>query len=220
MEPTEFDVAIFDATYYLGVGANADLFAAGITEPLDGFAHWFEVGLPIEERVFSPLKDSPGPVFDDAFYIAQDPSIQADIDAGVVGSALEHYITIGSAQDTVDGSGGAQFNPNEFFDPAAYLAANPDIVAAVDFNGNSVDPYVHYLQFGEAEIISGARTLDGLNGWDPVFYSENNPDVAAFVNDVPSTLCGSGSRGRPRAGSADGGTGRSQPDHGQRPDAL
>ncbi len=184
----EFEVALFDQAFYLGRGGNADLAAAGVTTALDGFAHWFDVGLE-EGREYSPLL-SVDAMFDEAFYLEQDASTQTSLDVVTYDTALEHYVREGSALDTPDGSGGRQFNPNPFFDPAAYRAANPDIAAAVDTNGQPVDPFVHYLQFGEAEILAGDRTTDGLVGFDPVFYAAENPDVADFVNAGPESNLG------------------------------
>ncbi len=188
--PSETDVAVFDSSYYLGVGPNADLLSIGVDTPDEAFEHWFLVGFA-EGRAFSPLRDSPGLIFDAEFYVSQDASIQADLDAGVAADALEHYIAIGSALDTPDGSGGPQYNPNQFFDPATYRDANPDISAGRDFFGNEVDPFVHYLQFGEAEAISGALgRRAGFNGFDPNFYSEENDDVATFINAGPGENLG------------------------------
>ncbi len=187
--PTALDVAAFDASYYLGNGGNADLQAAGVATRSDGFSHWFTTGFQ-EARVFAPLVSENG-VFDDSFYLAQDPAIQFEIDQNpAILTPLDHYLLIGSAQDAVNGSGGLQRNPNAFFDPAAYRAANPDVAAAEDFFGNAVDPFVHYLQFGEQEIIDGLRLLDGLIGWDPGFYAATNPDVAGFVDAGPGANLG------------------------------
>ncbi len=181
--PTTLDalaVSLFDSAFYLGRGGNADLRAAGVADPLQAFAHWFEGGFA-EAREYAPLLTVEA-LFDEEAYLTANPEVRAAIDDGFYTSALDHYVQVGSALDAPNGEFGAQFNPNDFFDPAAYRAANPDIVAAVDFNGNPIDPFVHYLQFGEREILADLRTLDGLVGFDPRFYRTANPDVAAFID--------------------------------------
>ncbi len=174
-------VSLFDVAFYLGRGGNAPVLEAdGISEPLEAFAHW--VGTGFDQNLdYAPLLDIDA-LFDEAAYLRANPDVQAAIGAGEVESALDHYIRIGSALDTPNDTFGVQYNPNAFFDPAAYRNANPDIVAAVDFNGNPIDPFVHYLQFGEPEFLAEMRELDGLVGFDPRFYRTNNPDVAGFID--------------------------------------
>ncbi len=182
VRPTPLAVSLFDAAFYLGRGENADLLAVGIDEPLEAFAHWFDIGFA-EGRVYSPLLTIES-LFDDEAYVPRNSQAERDIAFGSADDPVDHYISIGSEIDTdsVNDPFNLQFNPNAFFDPFAYRAANPDIVAAVDFNSNPIDPFVHYLQFGEREILAGNRTLDGLIGFDPIFYRDNNPDVAEFIN--------------------------------------
>ncbi len=181
--PDARDVALFDATFYLGVGSNADLASAGITTPEAAFAHWFNGGFA-EGRAFSPLRAVEG-LFDEAHYRSDLPELDMEIaDTTGVDDALDHYLVFGAAFDNIEGGPG-QRDPNAFFDPISYLFTNPDVAGAVDFFGAPLDPFVHYLQFGEAEIIAGARSAEGLIGWDPAFYAAANPDVAAFIDAGP-----------------------------------
>ena len=66
-------------------------------------------------------------------------------------------------------------HPSIAFDPAQYLAANPDVAAA------GVNPLRHYLQFGyqEGRVPFAPTELVAQNGFDFVYYLNHNPDVAA-----------------------------------------
>ncbi len=65
-------------------------------------------------------------------------------------------------------SGNAQLIAQSgLFDPAWYLAQNPDVTAT------GMDPLAHYLTFGSAE----GRRPNSL--FDPAWYRAQNPDVAA-----------------------------------------
>ncbi len=207
---TDFDILIFDSTFYLSVGPNADLRETFFVnaEPgttveevrIDAFDHFIAFGND-EGRPFSPfLEPANDDLFDDASYLANNPAAQDAIDAGQVGSAFEHYVRFGNDLDSLDDQqaldgSDPQADPNQFFDTAAYLAANPDVAAA------GVNAYLHYFEFGESEIRQGLRPAfldnNGDNvftpgvdarftpGFDPVFYLNNNPDVAAFVDAAP-----------------------------------
>src|SRR5690606_19679356 len=63
------------------------------------------------------------------------------------------------------------------FDEARYLAANPDVAAAVE-DGSITSGLAHYQQTGQAEGRSGASSYS----FDETYYLDANPDVAAAVS--------------------------------------
>ena len=131
-------------------------------------------------------------LFDSAFYLAQATDKAARSDP------LLHFCTTGWRQG---------LKPNAYFDPAWYLARNPDIDRA------GVNPLVHYFEFGEAEgrppserfmpawywekygvasdesalahFLSRRHTgrVAPVPVFDPSWYLERNPDVAASGAD-------------------------------------
>ena len=114
--------------------------------------------------------------------------------ADAAGDGGEHFCTLGWRQ-------GAW--PNPYFDPAWYRAQNPEIDAA------GINPLLHYLGYGEAQgrdpcphfftlwyrrtyglgakdpclghFLARRRTgqVSPVPVFDPVWYLEQNPDVAA-----------------------------------------
>ncbi|MCC7204036.1 MAG: choice-of-anchor D domain-containing protein [Phycisphaeraceae bacterium] len=71
---------------------------------------------------------------------------------------------------------GATVAPN-LYDESWYLAANPDIAAAVN-DGTFVSGYAHFLDFGQAE----GRKPNAF--YEEAWYLAHNPDVAADVGAV------------------------------------
>ncbi|MBO9423423.1 ExeM/NucH family extracellular endonuclease [Labrenzia sp. R4_1] len=96
--------------------------------------------------------------FNESFYLAQNPDVAAAIEAGVIGSAEEHYNLFGFQEGR---------DPNAHFDTLFYLEQNPDVAAA------GVNPFDHYNLLGESE----GRSPNSL--FDPVFYAEQYPDIVA-----------------------------------------
>jgi len=143
----------FDSTYYLQ--QNPDV-AAAISRGFFASAedHYNQFGR-FEAR-------DPNAYFDTSFYLSAYPDVAA---AGV--NPFQHFLTFGAGEDRftnataatlidADGNGFA----NEF-DSATYLAANPDVAAAVTA-GVFKDAYQHYVQFGQFEARSGAQTTTGV----------------------------------------------------------
>ncbi|WP_420338972.1 5'-nucleotidase C-terminal domain-containing protein [Roseibium sp.] len=96
--------------------------------------------------------------FNESFYLAQNPDVAAAIEAGVIGSAEEHFNLFGFQEGR---------DPNAHFDTSFYLEQNPDVAAA------GVNPFDHYNLLGESE----GRSPNSL--FDPVFYAEQYPDIVA-----------------------------------------
>jgi hypothetical protein len=66
------------------------------------------------------------------------------------------------------------------FEPASYLAANPDVAAP------NVDPLHHFLAYGRFEgrrLLPGPHTLPVTFDFDPELYLLMNPDVARAGRD-------------------------------------
>lgn len=143
---------VFDHDFYMR--ANPDVARRG----LDALDHYILLG-EHEDR-------QPSPFFDPAWYRLQVPRLPAGH------CLLAHYLTLGDAEGIqpmvgfdppfvrkqVDGRPmpalvgfmralrqGIRLNPNRFFDYTYYLAANPDVVAAV------VDGYRHFIRVGADE---------------------------------------------------------------------
>ncbi|SAL04508.1 Spore coat protein SA [Caballeronia calidae] len=122
--------------------------------------------------------------FDAKFYL----ETYADVAASGM-DPWEHYVQFGRAEGRVASAGELSAKESESFDAEFYLASNPDVAAA------AVDPYEHYVLFGKAEGRKGApeppatgqaedlekqrAARSGLAVFDPEFYLEAAPDVAA-----------------------------------------
>jgi len=115
--------AQFDAEDYLT--ANPDVKSAVDQGVTSAFEHYVEFGLA-EGR-------APGLIFDEHYY--------SEVYGAEIGTGLEQYVSLGQAQ---------QHNPNDLFSESAYLAANPDVAAAVG-NGGFSSGFEHFVNFGRFE---------------------------------------------------------------------
>jgi glycosyltransferase involved in cell wall biosynthesis len=158
------DSGLFDAVYYAAQGA--------LPEGVDPVTDFCESGWRAGRK--------PDPYFDPDFYLKANPDVAA---AGL--NPLLHYLEFGDAEGRdpslwfqagwyrreygvppednalahylVRRTSG-QVSPVPLFDPAWYLAANPDVAAA------GADPFEHFIRFGEAEH------RDPAPGFDIKFY--------------------------------------------------
>jgi len=104
-------------------------------------------------------------LFDESFYLAQNPDIAAGIANGAIASALDHFQVFGEVEGR---------DPSAFFDTSYYLAQNPDAAASVaSFEFTAIE---HFLEFGQFQ----GRVTTEL--FDRNFYRQNNPDVANAVD--------------------------------------
>jgi hypothetical protein len=102
----------------------------------------------------------------------------------------EHYVRHGRDEGRAANAGALSVAEAEAFDAEFYLSANPDVAMA------AVDPYEHYVRFGKAEgrrgnpppgVESETAAIrerqraagEGLPDFDPEFYLEASPDIAA-----------------------------------------
>ncbi|WP_254568572.1 hypothetical protein [Oscillatoria sp. HE19RPO] len=107
-------------------------------------------------------------VYNESFYLANNPDIQQAVNSGIFTSGLSHFQIFGL------GEGRVQVSP--FYDEATYLVNNPDVAAAVS-NRTLTSGLQHFIQLGEAE---GRVSISPL--WNESTYLSLNPDVAGAVN--------------------------------------
>ncbi len=127
--------ALFNTSYYLS--KNADVKAAGVN-PLD---HFNSLGAA-EQR-------DPSALFDTKAYLQNNTDVAAAVNSRSV-TAFGQFLAFGVAEGR---SPSAAFSQK--FNAAAYLAANPDVSAAVA-KGTIKSALQHYILFGAGESRSGA----------------------------------------------------------------
>jgi hypothetical protein len=156
-----FGIASFDEAAYLAL--NPDVAAAVARGEINARAHYEAFG----------FDEGRAPYFDQQAYLAGNPDVAAHVAAGH-GTALDHWVQFGQHEGRSmapagvpvpqDGYGGA-------FDQQAYLAANPDVAAAIA-NGTMDSAFGHFERHGQGE---------GRGFFDEQAYLAANPDVAAAV---------------------------------------
>jgi hypothetical protein len=117
-----------------------------------------------------PPAHTPG-LFNEVWYLAQNPDVAAAVKAGTFSHGFEHFLRHGAQEGRAAAPG------RSGWDEQFYLTQNPDVAAAVKV-GSLASGFEHFLQFGAQE--GRAATADG-QGWDETFYLAHNPDVAAAV---------------------------------------
>ena len=145
-----FGRQFFDVEYYLQ--QNTDVLSAISTSAFQGDAwdHFQQYGR-FENRM-------PNENFNPAQYLAANPDVLAAVNARVIASAWDHFVTWGMAEGRAAGTFAGTF------DEAAYLAANPDVAAAVGPTKDFVSGYQHYLLYGQAEGRAASNTAgDQIN---------------------------------------------------------
>lgn len=104
-------------------------------------------------------------LFDEQYYLANNPDVAVAISLRLVSSGLHHFETFGKRELR---------DPNAFFDSRYYAQQNPDVVAAVA-DGRVGSVYEHFLSAGAAEGRRPKADIDVVN------YLRENPDVAVAV---------------------------------------
>ncbi|WP_114944830.1 Ig-like domain-containing protein [Microvirga calopogonii] len=117
-----------------------------------------------------PPAHTPG-LFNEAWYLGQNPDVAAAVKAGTFSRGFEHFLKFGAQEGRAAAPGSSGW------DEQFYLAHNPDVAAAVKM-GALASGFEHFLKFGAQE--GRAATADG-EGWNEDFYLQHNPDVAAAV---------------------------------------
>ncbi|MFB2936318.1 hypothetical protein ACE1B6_13785 [Aerosakkonemataceae cyanobacterium BLCC-F154] len=105
-------------------------------------------------------------VFNESFYLAHNPDVQAAINAGFFSSGLEHFQKFGLTEGRVSVS--------PFYDENYYLQKNPDVATAVT-TGMLSSGLQHFIFVGETEDRQASLLFDQQ------FYFRNNPSVQAAV---------------------------------------
>lgn len=104
-------------------------------------------------------------IFDENYYLANNPDVQAAVNAGAFSSGLQHFEQYGLAEGRVSVS--------PYYNEQLYLQKHPDVAAAVSAEDLS-SGLQHYIQNGEAESRSPGA-------FDEQAYLARYPDVAAAV---------------------------------------
>ena len=106
-------------------------------------------------------------LFNEAFYLANNPDVEAAVEAGIIESGFAHFIESGQFQVR---------QPSPLYSELDYLAANPNIRDAVT-QGIVNSGFEHFIEFGQFE----RRNPSPL--FDTSFYLTQNPDVNTIVNE-------------------------------------
>ncbi|MQP64537.1 hypothetical protein GE253_04175 [Niveispirillum sp. SYP-B3756] len=103
-------------------------------------------------------------LFNEAYYLSQNPDVAEAVKAGVLSSGLAHWEQYGVHE-------GRAFS--EAFNPAVYAANNPDLAEAGLTTPAQLT--LHYVQFG---IFEG-RSIFTAAQFNAAIYAASNPDLAA-----------------------------------------
>jgi hypothetical protein len=104
-------------------------------------------------------------IFDENYYLANNPDVKAAVDAGTFSSGRQHFEQYGLAEGRVLVS--------PYYDEQLYLQKYPDVADVVSA-GSFRTGLQHYIQYGEAEGRSPGA-------FDEAGYLLVNTDVAAAV---------------------------------------
>jgi hypothetical protein len=104
-------------------------------------------------------------IFDESYYLANNPDVQAAVNAGAFSSGRQHFEQYGLAEGRVSVS--------PYYNEQLYLQKYPDVASAVSA-GSLSSGLQHYIQFGEAE----SRSPGAFNEQS---YRQQYADVAAAV---------------------------------------
>jgi Bacterial cadherin-like domain len=125
--------------------------------------------LPKLSKSSQRLLDSQPPalrqLFDEEFYLGQNPDVAAAVARRSFQSGFEHFLRNGQYEGR---------DPSGLYNDRYYLSQNPDVAAAVA-RGNFRSGFQHFLRYGESEGRN-ASTL-----YNEQTYLAENPDVAAAV---------------------------------------
>lgn len=113
-------------------------------------------------------------IFDESYYLAQNPDVVEAINQGGFSSAFQHYQILGASEERA---------PSYLFDPQYYAQQNPDVVAAVE-RGEFRSLVQHFIEVGAIESRSSTFLFSDS------FYQTRYPDVVSAVeqNQFSSTF--------------------------------
>jgi hypothetical protein len=104
-------------------------------------------------------------LFDEEYYLRQNPDVAAACDRGVFQSGFQHFLQYGQFEGR---------NPSSLFNEQFYLSQNSDVAAAVA-RGNFRSGFQHFLQYGQFE----GRSFSTL--YNEQSYLAQNSDVVAAI---------------------------------------
>lgn len=106
-------------------------------------------------------------LFDAAYYLNNNADVLNAVSRGSI-TAQQHFIQFGQFENR---------NPGSFFDAQAYVAANPDVAAALG-RVPGLTAWSHFINFGVFEN-RGTGTFSG--NFNAAAYLAANPDVQAAI---------------------------------------
>ncbi|MBO0348436.1 hypothetical protein J0895_04815 [Phormidium pseudopriestleyi FRX01] len=113
-------------------------------------------------------------IFDESYYLAQNPDVVEAVNQGGFSSAFQHYQILGASEERA---------PSYLFDPQYYAQQNPDVVAAVE-QGEFRSLVQHFIEVGAIERRASTFLFSDS------FYETRYPDVVTAVqqNQFSSTF--------------------------------
>jgi GT2 family glycosyltransferase/glycosyltransferase involved in cell wall biosynthesis len=155
--------AQFDAAWYLDCHKPAHDYCEGRLE--DALAYYLDIGVQ--------LGDSPSPLFDEAYYLAQNPDVHELVKEGQYRSGFDHFCQHGHRI----------LSPHWLFDDALYGRLHDDMsLENLDQHG-FVGRYDHYLRTGQHERRVAHYMFDA--GFYRLRAIEAGADVPAFDAQGP-----------------------------------
>ncbi|MBD1863356.1 MULTISPECIES: tandem-95 repeat protein [Trichocoleus] len=160
--PSRAPSPLYDERHYLT--NNPDIAAAvqaGVFR--SGFQHFIQFGQSELGQnpgsVEAPSSRSPSPIFNEAFYQANNTDVTSGVQGGQFSSGYEHFVRFGQFETDTVGTRDPSLLYNEQF----YLAHNTDVANAVT-SGFFESGFRHYILFGRREGRAAINTPPVANG--------------------------------------------------------
>lgn len=104
-------------------------------------------------------------LFDETYYLSNNPDVQTVVSNGQYSSGYEHYINFGQFEGR---------NPSTLYNENYYLTSNSDVANAVA-TGGFQNGFQHYITFGQLERRNPSSLFNELD------YLTSNPDVVSSI---------------------------------------
>lgn len=104
-------------------------------------------------------------LFNESFYLAQNPDVAAAVASGIIANGFQHFIESGQFQVR---------QPSPLYDESYYLAANPDVAQLVN-SGAFVSGFQHYINLGQFENRNPSVLFDSA------YYLTENPALVPII---------------------------------------
>ncbi|NER03830.1 MAG: calcium-binding protein [Okeania sp. SIO3C4] len=108
-------------------------------------------------------------LFDEEFYLFQNPDVVDEIAGGNFSSGLEHFVNVGQFENR---------DPNALFDTSFYLEINTGVATAIE--AGSLTAVEHFIRFGQFE------SRDPSPLFNTAFYT-SNPELATALESAELT---------------------------------